>query len=792
MLISSGRSSTAGNRAHCLYRPLLLALAACLSLHAQSVSPGGGGGGGGGGVSGSGTTNYLAGFTGATAIGSAGPWVTPLQLGIGITDPTLITTIDPASKFFAYDPANLNIDLLTLNTTNPGIILGSFGGSITSRTASANGNALGTIGFAYCKASPCISGDGSMTAFLGITGVIDSVSGGVGHMEALVPFGTSNAATVPVTISGKTSQSADLLDFTATNGGTLLAHFAADGSLTVPSCTGCGTGTITGSGTAASLPLWTGTTAIGNSNATDDGTTFTINEKAVITGSLGIGSAPATAWFTGSGGALIGTAFGTCTGTIPSSTAWLCGGPAQWQMGLGGGAFANLLYSGGALGTPSSGTATNITGLPTTGLTGTLQAAQEPAHTGDMTNSAGSLATSVVKVNGGSLPTSATYVGTDSGGKIVSASLSAATPLLNSILAATGTNTIANSTNGQVWNWALTGSQTAMKFGETTAASSTGNKLINLSMLATSTAIPFQIDFPSLGATTTDAIVLSNATAAANGAQQWSPRLHWIGQGWKSNATAASWQVEWRAEIVPIQGGSSAGDVLKFTPTINGSDGSALGICSYGTSNPGMILLLDNVFTNCTPSNGGGTGFGTVGSSNMFGLFISGTERANFGANGVYWSSNQGIGWGSGTQSNSNTGDSGLCRVGANFVGINDGSTTCGNAEDLQVRHVISTHASPAIASGFAASGSTIAGSDDGGRVTVGSTTPGNTGAITFAVAYTTNAPACTANDESTALHIQASATTTTLTINAFSLATGIAANFTAADKVTWTCRGYL
>lgn len=38
--------------------------------------------------------------------------------------------------------------------------------------------------------------------------------------------------------------------------------------------------------------------------------------------------------------------------------------------------------------------------LPTSQLTGALAAAQEPAHTGDMTNSAGSLATSVVKVNG--------------------------------------------------------------------------------------------------------------------------------------------------------------------------------------------------------------------------------------------------------------------------------------------------------------------------------------------------------------------------------------------------------
>lgn len=50
----------------------------------------------------------------------------------------------------------------------------------------------------------------------------------------------------------------------------------------------------------------------------------------------------------------------------------------------------------GAGGTPSSLTLTNATGLPTTGLSGTLQAAQEPAHTGDVTNSAGSLALTLV------------------------------------------------------------------------------------------------------------------------------------------------------------------------------------------------------------------------------------------------------------------------------------------------------------------------------------------------------------------------------------------------------------
>lgn len=54
---------------------------------------------------------------------------------------------------------------------------------------------------------------------------------------------------------------------------------------------------------------------------------------------------------------------------------------------FGGG--GTVVYNGGPLGTPSSGS------IATTLLTGALQAAQEPAHTGDVTNSAGSLALAI-------------------------------------------------------------------------------------------------------------------------------------------------------------------------------------------------------------------------------------------------------------------------------------------------------------------------------------------------------------------------------------------------------------
>ena len=97
----------------------------------------------------------------------------------------------------------------------------------------------------------------------------------------------------------------------------------------------------------------------------------------------------------------------SCVVRIASDVSGLGTGIAT-ALGVNVGSAGAPVVNGGALGTPSSGTLTNATGLPTTGLTGTLQAAQSPAYTGDCTTSAGNLATTCLKTNGTAFTSTAT------------------------------------------------------------------------------------------------------------------------------------------------------------------------------------------------------------------------------------------------------------------------------------------------------------------------------------------------------------------------------------------------
>jgi len=74
----------------------------------------------------------------------------------------------------------------------------------------------------------------------------------------------------------------------------------------------------------------------------------------------------------------------------------------------------------------------------------------------------------------------------------------------------------------------------------------------------------------AIGATPADSLQLINNTAAAAGAQQYSPALRFSAQGWKTNATAASQQVDWRVFNQPEQQTANPTTHLIFQSQING------------------------------------------------------------------------------------------------------------------------------------------------------------------------------------------------------------------------------
>ena len=73
-----------------------------------------------------------------------------------------------------------------------------------------------------------------------------------------------------------------------------------------------------------------------------------------------------------------------------------------------------------------------------------------------------------------------------------------------------------------------------------------------------------------IAATSTDGLILQNTTAAAAGVQQWSPRTHWSGRGWKTNATAASQTVDFIAEVIPVQAAVNPDVTWRLSSQTNG------------------------------------------------------------------------------------------------------------------------------------------------------------------------------------------------------------------------------
>lgn len=145
-----------------------------------------------------------------------------------------------------------------------------------------------------------------------------------------------------------------------------------------------------------------------------------------------------------------------------------------------------------------------------------------------------------------------------------------------------------------------------------------------------------QIELDGLGTTQTDGLVLTNKTAAAAGAQQVSPSLILEGQGWKTNATAASQSVRFREYILPVQGTAAPTARLYWGLSINGGaytdlmslQSNGLQITQAGLSLGGAIPVANTITIGSTLT------FRPAGapSLNLF-TFAGGNNTATSGEN---------------------------------------------------------------------------------------------------------------------------------------------------------------
>lgn len=99
---------------------------------------------------------------------------------------------------------------------------------------------------------------------------------------------------------------------------------------------------------------------------------------------------------------------------------------------------------------------------------------------------------------------------------------------------------------------------------------------------------------PNIGAVSTDGVVLQNLTAAANGAQQFSPRIRLTGQGWKTTAAAASQSTDITMENQPVQGTTNPIPHWMLNYDTNGGALANLAEIYDGGAGQGTVWVMAN------------------------------------------------------------------------------------------------------------------------------------------------------------------------------------------------------
>ena len=177
--------------------------------------------------------------------------------------------------------------------------------------------------------------------------------------------------------------------------------------------------------------------------------------------------------------------------------------------------------------------------------------------------------------------------------------------------------------------------------------------------------------------------LLTDTTAASSGNQQYSPAVRWSGQGWKTNATAASQAVDFRAYVVPVQGSANPSAYWTLESSVNGA--------SFGTPlnwTSGGLLQVGGTTSSFTAlKNGASAGrlavrladdsdYGSVDAS-QFEVFNGSTRVSlfwyGFGTPKFQMVSGGGYGW-SGSSTDPSTLDTMLSRNASAVIELNTGT----------------------------------------------------------------------------------------------------------------------
>lgn len=136
------------------------------------------------------------------------------------------------------------------------------------------------------------------------------------------------------------------------------------------------------------------------------------------------------------------------------------------------------------------------------------------------------------------------------------------------------------------------GSLTGVPSDNAALAAALGDKL-NLTGGALTGAL--SVTLTGLGTTPTAGFTLANSTAATSGNQQVSPSFVLEGQGWKTNATAASQIVRFRQNVLPVQGSANPSATWQLQSEINNS---ATWTTQVSVDSGGTMLLAGGIGLN--------------------------------------------------------------------------------------------------------------------------------------------------------------------------------------------------